>query len=178
MQVFTCLWNLNLLGSSDLCLLTLMVLWSKVMLALIQGLGGIYFKNKIMASNSLMLRHHQCHIHMRVVSMIPHSYLVHFELVQTCCLSSYDLHIHYLDHSRTRHQTLSVSHANHTKARHPPERKRRIGSESSCSWSLVKKIEKKRRRRRGRWQEQKYKWRTCVLAYTCTWSKYLDSIAT
>ena len=45
MQVFTCLWNLTMLGSSDLLFIdsydTL-----KVMLALTQGLGGIYFENK------------------------------------------------------------------------------------------------------------------------------------
>ena len=100
-----------------------MILWSKVMLALIQGLGGIYFENKN-HGNSLMLKHHQCHIYMRVVSMVPHSYLVHFELVQTYCLSSYAMHIPYFDHTRTRHQSLSIM-INHTKARHPPETKRK-----------------------------------------------------
>ena len=99
MQVLTYLWNLTLLGSSDLLFIdsydTL-----KVMLALTQGLGGIYFENKN-HGNSLMLKHHQCHIYMRVVSMVPHSYLVHFELVQTYCLSSYAMHIPYFDHTRT-----------------------------------------------------------------------------
>ena len=56
--------------------------------------------------------------------MIPHSYLVHFELVQTYCLSSYAMHIPYFDHTRTRHQSLSIM-INHTKARHPPETKRK-----------------------------------------------------
>ena len=40
--------------------------------------------------------------------MIPHSYLVYFELVQTCCLSSYAMHTLYFDHTRTRHQPQSV----------------------------------------------------------------------
>ena len=35
-----------------------------------------------------------------------------------------------------------------------------------------------KKKRGERWQEQKYKWRTCVFVYTCTWSMYLDSIAT
>ena len=45
------------------------------------------------------------HIYMRVVSMIPHSYLVHFELVQTHCLSStlctfltLTIHVHDINH--------------------------------------------------------------------------------
>ena len=57
-------------------------------------------------------------------SMIPHSYLVHFELVQTYYLSIYAMHISYFDHTRTWHQSLSVM-INHTKAHHPPETKRK-----------------------------------------------------
>ena len=53
--------------------------------------------------------------------MIPHSYLVHFELVQTCCLLSYAMHILYFDHTHT-HQPLSVMNSL-TKAHHPPETK-------------------------------------------------------
>ena len=64
------------------------------------------------------------HIYMRVVSMIPHSYLAYFELVQTYCLSCYAMHIPYFDHTRTRHQSLSIM-INHTKARHPRETKRK-----------------------------------------------------
>ena len=93
------------------------------MLALIQGLRGIYFENKN-HGNSFMLKHHHCHIYMRVVLMVPHSYLVHFELVQSYCLSSYAMHIPYFDHIRTRHQSLSIM-INHTKARHPPETKQK-----------------------------------------------------
>ena len=48
--------------------------------------------------------------------MTSHSYLVHFELIQTCCLVSHVVHIRYLDHSRTRHQTLFVKQDNHAKA--------------------------------------------------------------
>ena len=48
------------------------------------------------------------HTYMRKCFIIPHSHLVHFELIQTCCLSSYAMHIRYLDHSRTRPQTLSA----------------------------------------------------------------------
>ena len=55
--------------------------------------------------------------------MVPHSYLVHFELIQTYCLSSYAMHIPYFDHTCTRHQSLSVM-INHTKARYPPETKK------------------------------------------------------
>ena len=57
--------------------------------------------------------------------MIPHSYLVHFELVQTCCLSSYAMHTLYFDHTRTRHQSQSVSHEDLAKARHPPEKEKK-----------------------------------------------------
>ena len=57
--------------------------------------------------------------------MIPHSYLVHFELVQTCCLSSYAMHTLYFDHTCTRHQSQSVSHEDLAKARHPPEKKKK-----------------------------------------------------
>ena len=91
-----------------------------------------------------MLKHHKCHIHIwEVALMIPHSYLVHFELVQTCCLSSYAMHTLYFDHTRTRHQPLSAMN-NLTKAHHPPETKRKQESESSCSWILVQKKKKKR----------------------------------
>ena len=38
---------------------------------------------------------------------------------------------------------LSVSHDNHTKARHPREKKKKTGSESSCSWFLVQKKKRK-----------------------------------
>ena len=64
------------------------------------------------------------HTYMRVVSIVPHSYLVHFELVQTYCLSSYAMHIPYFDYTRTRHQSLSIV-INHTKAPHPPEKERK-----------------------------------------------------
>ena len=92
------------------------------MLVLIQGVGGIYFEKK-----SWQLSFAQPppmpHTYMRVALMIPHSYLVHFELVQTCCLLSYAMHIRYFDHPCTRHQNI-VRHDNHTKARLPPERKK------------------------------------------------------
>ena len=64
------------------------------------------------------------HTYMRVALMIPHSYLVRFELVQTCCLLSYAMQILYFDHTHARHQPLSVMN-NHAKARHPPETKRK-----------------------------------------------------
>jgi len=90
-----------------------------------------------------MLKHHQWHIHIWEVALtIPHSYLVHFELVQTCCLSSYAMHTLYFDHTRTRHQPLSAMN-NLTKAHHPPETKRKQESESSCSWILVQ-VKKRR----------------------------------
>ena len=89
------------------------------MLVLIQGFGGIYFENKIMAT--LFCSTVTNTKYMRVVSVIPHSYLVHFELVQTCCLLSYAMHILYFDHTHT-HQPLSVMNSL-TKAHHPPETK-------------------------------------------------------
>ena len=57
--------------------------------------------------------------------MIPHSYLVRFELVQTCCLSRYAMHTLYFDHTRTRHQSQSVSHEDLAKDRHPPEKEKK-----------------------------------------------------
>ena len=57
--------------------------------------------------------------------MIPHSYLVHFEIVQEYCLSSYAMHSLYFDHTHTRHQSQSVSHEYLAKARHPPEKKKK-----------------------------------------------------
>ena len=108
--------------------------------------------------------------------MIPHSYLVHFEFVQTCCLSSYAMHIPYFDHSRTWHQTLSVGHDNHTKPRHPPETKKK--SRKWVIMLMVPRPKKIKEGKRGRWQGQKYEWWTSVFAYTCTWSKYLNCIST
>ena len=76
---------------------------------------------------------------MRLVSMIPHSYLVHFELVQTCCLLSYAMQILYFDHTHARHQPLSVMN-NHAKARHHPERKKKTRKVSHhAHGSLFKK---------------------------------------
>ena len=99
---------------------------------------------KIMATH--MLKHHQCHIHIwEVALMISHSYLVHFELVQICCLSSYAMDTLYFDHTRTRHLPLSVM-SNLAKARHPPETNKKE-SESSCSWILVRV---KKRERKGK----------------------------
>ena len=81
-------------------------------------------KTKVMATPLCSNTTNDTSIHMRVVPMVPHSYLVHFELVQTHCLTSYAMRIPYFDHTRTRHQSLSIM-INHTKARHPPEIKRK-----------------------------------------------------
>ena len=77
--------------------------------------------------------------------MIPHSYLVHFEFVQTCCLSSYAMHIPYFDHSWTRHQTLFVGHDNHTKPRHPPETKKK-----SRKWVIMLMVPRPKKNKRGK----------------------------
>ena len=123
MQVFTCLWNLTLLGSSNF-------LFIDPYDTLIQSHAcsnsrtwmNLFWKQNM---TTLMLNHHKCHIHIwEVALMISHSYLVHFELVQTCCLSSYAMHTLYFDHTHTRHQPLSIMN-NLAKARHPPETKRK-----------------------------------------------------
>jgi len=152
MQVFTCLWNLTLLGSSYL-------LFIDPYDTLIQSHAcsnsrtwmNLFWKQNM---TTLMLNHHKCHIHIwEVALMIPQSYLVHFELVQTCCLTSYTMRILYFDLTRTRHQPLSASHGDLAKAHHPPKRKRKIGNESSCSLILaLKERERERERERIRWR--------------------------
>ena len=124
MQVFTCLWNLTLLGSSDLLLIdSYDTLIQSHACSNSRTWRYLFWKQK-----SWQLLYAQTppmpHIYMRVAYMVPHSYLVHFELVQTYCLSSYAMHIPYFDHTRTRHQSLSIM-INHTKARHPPETKQK-----------------------------------------------------
>jgi len=73
--------------------------------------------------------------------MIPHSYLVHFELVQKCCLSSYAMYTLYFDHTRTRHQPLSVMN-NLAKARHPPKKENKKVSHHAHESCSSKKKEK------------------------------------
>ena len=86
------------------------------------------------------------HIFMRVFSLIPHSYLVHFELVQTHCLSSVlctfltlTIHVHDINHcpSWSIVQRLII----------PLKQKENKESESSYSWILVQK--RRERKRRG-----------------------------
>ena len=145
MQVFTCLCNLTLLGSSDLLFIDPYDTLIQSHACSNSRTWRNLFYNKIMATH--MLKLHQCHIHIREAAlMIPHSYLVHFELVQTCCLSSYAMHTLYFDHTCTRHQPLSAMN-NLTKAHHPPETKRKQESESSCSWIFVRV---KKRERKGK----------------------------
>ena len=55
----------------------------------------------------------------------------------------YAVHILCFNHSCTQHQTLSVSHDNHTKARHPPERKRKQEVSHHAHGSLFKKKKRK-----------------------------------
>ena len=144
MQVFTCLWNLTLLGSSDLLFIDLYDTLIQSHACSNSRTWRNLFWNKIMATH--MLKHHQCHIHIwEVALMIPHSYLVYFELVQTCCLSSYAMHTLYFDHTRTQHQSLFVSQEDLEKALTPLKRKRKKESESSCSWILVRAKKKKRK---------------------------------
>ena len=77
--------------------------------------------------------------------MIPHSYLVHFELVQTCCLSSYAMHTLYFDHTCTRHQPLYVMN-NLAKAHHPPKKEnKKVSHHAHESLFEQKKIEREKR---------------------------------
>ena len=105
MQVFTCLWNSTMLGSSDLLLIDSYD-------TLNQGhacSNSRSWRNLFWKQKSWQLSFAQPppmpHIYMRIVSMIPHSYLIHFELVQTHCLSSVlctfltlTIHIHDINH--------------------------------------------------------------------------------
>ena len=124
MQVFTCLWNLTILGSLDLLLIDSYVILNQNHACS----NSRIWRNLFLKQKSWQLSCAQSppmpHIYMRVVSMIPHSYLAYFELVQTYCLSSYAMHISYSDHTHTRHQSLFVM-INHIKAHHPPETKRK-----------------------------------------------------
>ena len=144
MQVFTCLWNLTLLGSSDL----LFIDPYDTMIQSHACSNSRTWRNlfrKQNHGNSHAQTPPMPHTYMRIALMIPHSYLVHFELVQTCCLSSYAMHIRYFDHPCTRHQNI-VRHDNHTKPRHPPERKRKQEMSHHAHESLLKKKEEKRGR--------------------------------
>ena len=105
MQVFTCLWNSTMLGSLDLLLIAShdTLNWDHACL------NSRIWRNLYWKQKSWQLSFAQPppmpHISMRVVSMIPHSYLVHFELVQTHCLSStlctfltLTIHVHDINH--------------------------------------------------------------------------------
>ena len=105
MQVFTCLWNLTMLGSTDLLLIDSYG-------TLNQGhacSNSRSWRNLFWKQKSWQLSFAQPppmpHIYMRIVSMIPLSYLVHFELVQTHCLISMlctfrtlAIHVHGVNH--------------------------------------------------------------------------------
>ena len=78
------------------------------------------------------------HTYIRVALMIPHSYVVHFELIQTHCLSSVlctfltlTIHVHDINHcpSWSIVQRLII----------PLKQKENKESESSYSWILVQK---------------------------------------
>jgi len=97
--------ELNYVGSSDLLLIDSFDTWN-------QGhacSNSRIWRNLFWKQKSWQLSYAQLlpmpHIYMRVVSMIPHSYLVHFELVQTHCLSSLlctiltlTIHVHDITH--------------------------------------------------------------------------------
>ena len=88
MQVFTCLWNLTMLGSSDLLLIdSYDILDQDHACSNSRIWRNLFWKQKSWQL-SVAQPPPMPHIYMRVFSMIPHSYLVHFELVQTHCLSS------------------------------------------------------------------------------------------
>ena len=125
MQVFTCLWNLTMLGSSDLLHIDSYDTLNQTHVCSNSKIWRNLFWKQKSWKLFYALSPPIPHISMRVFSMIPHSYLAHFELVQTYCLSSCAMQIFfYFDHTRTWHQSLSVM-VNHTKARHPPETKRK-----------------------------------------------------
>ena len=144
MQVFTCLWNLTMLGSSDL-------LHIDSYDTLNQGhacSNSRIWRNLFWKQKSWQLSYAQLlpmpHIYMRVVSMIPHSYLVHFELVQTHCLSSVlctfltlTIHVHDINHCpswsiiqrliiplKQKEKTSEVSHHTHESLFKKKEEKR------------------------------------------------------
>ena len=105
MQVFTCLWNLTMLGSLDLLLIDSYDTLNQSHACS----NSRIWRNLFLKQKSWQLSYAQSlpmpHIYMRVVSMIPHSYLVHFELVQTHCLSSLlctfltlTIHVHDFTH--------------------------------------------------------------------------------
>ena len=124
MQVFTCLWNLTMLGSSDLLLIDSYDTLNQSHACS----NSRIWRNLFWKQKSWQLSYAQSppmpHIYMRVVSMIPHSYLVHFELVQTHCLSSelctfltLTIHVHDINHC----PSWSIIQ----KAHHPPKTKRK-----------------------------------------------------
>ena len=124
MQVFTCLWNLTLLGSLDLLPIDSYDTLNQSHACPNSRIWRNLFLKQKSWQLSYALSPPIPHISMRVFSMIPHSYLVHFELIRTYCLSSYVVHISYFDHTCTRHQSPPVM-VNRTKAHHPPETKRK-----------------------------------------------------
>ena len=105
MQVFTCIWNLIMLGSTDLLLIdSCDTLNQDHACSNSRSWRNLFWKQK-----SWQLSFAQPppmpHIYMRVFSLIPHSNLVHFELVQTHCLSSVQctfltltIHVHDINH--------------------------------------------------------------------------------
>ena len=115
-----------------------MILWSKVMLALIQGLGGIYFENKN-HGNSPMLYHHQYHIypwecflwfHIAILYILSSFKLIASQ-VMLCTSLTLIIHVHDINHypSWSIVQKLII----------PLKQKENKQSESSCSWILVQK---------------------------------------
>jgi len=101
MQVFTCLWNSTMLGSLDLLLIDSYDTLNRDH----ARSNSRIWRNLFWKQKSWQLSFAQPppmpHIYMRIVSMIPHSYLVHFELVQTHWLLSV-LCTFYSGHTRTR----------------------------------------------------------------------------
>ena len=147
MQVFTCLWNLTMLGSSDLLLIDSYDTLNQSHACS----NSRIWRNLFWKQKSWQLSYAQSppmpHIYMRVVSMILHSYLVHFELVQTHCLSStlctfltLTIHVHDINHCS--------SWPTYEGSSPPWNKKKNKWSESSYSWILVQK--KKRRREEGK----------------------------
>ena len=79
----------------------------------------------------------------------------------------YAMHILCFNHSCTQHQTLSVSHDNHTKARHPPERKRKEEVSHRAHGSLFKKKEKRGEDDNVYWNWNVYDWVSTKIYVVC-----------
>ena len=105
MQVFTCLLNSTMLGSLDLLLIDSYDTLNRDHARSNSRIWrNLFWKQKIMATLLCSTTTNAIYIH-ESSSMIPHSYLEHFEIVQTYCLTSvlctfltWAIHVHDINH--------------------------------------------------------------------------------